>query len=177
MSKLTIVREALAANKDVIVLDAREEVDLQTTHGFTHTVDIFVAHASGLYDVDRLQAFMMGLVPQEPTMKDEFRGGDSYMYFGKLYFDEPVGHEVSEGSRRIVITDPDIKLSNVFKVDEDGNHFVVINLDMNVARTRRTWVRLYPDEEYARRALNGKDVYSTNEFDPKKGKGRGLLHR
>ena len=162
MSKLTTVRTALDSNDEALVLDAEEHLYLPNADGYwTHTVDIIVVPRDGIYSVEKLQDFMIGLVPIEPTSKDAFRGGDNHMYFGKLYFDEAIGTEVVSGSRTITITDPDVKLP-----DSLENGAMTIDLGRTIERKRRTWVRVYPDHNYAVRAMDGRDVYETDRFYP-----------
>jgi hypothetical protein len=172
MSKLTTVRSALASNSDVIVHSEKEKLYLpNASSSWTHTVDIIAYPSEGMYEKETLQAFMMGLVPTlEPSCKDDFLGSlPGYMYFGKLYFDEPIGTDVTSGTRTITITDLDIVIPPTLQHDghmaevretEEGRE-IILNLDSCGKRMRRIWVRVYPDAGYANRASYGGDVYET----------------
>jgi hypothetical protein len=160
MSKLATVRTALRLNNQVMVHNVEEHLYLPEPNGYwTHTVDFIITPVKGLYSVEELQGFMMGLVPIEMSCKDDFRGGGEYLYFGKLYFDETIGTETVAGSRTIRITDPDVNLPDSFEKGE-----MIIDLGQTIVRMRRTWVRVYPDREYAKRAMENEDIYETRSF-------------
>lgn len=173
MSKLTIVRDALQANPDVLILEVEEKTHLPNPDGFwTHTMNFITAPTVGIYTAEALQAFMLGLVPLEVSSQDNFRSWSGNMEFGKLYFDETIGTDTT--IQTIVINDPDVTLPDSYV---DGkltiNQGGVASKDLH----RRTWVRVYPDQDYARRAIEGDDVYSTALFAPQQRKRRLGLKR
>ncbi|MDB5179044.1 MAG: hypothetical protein JWN01_987 [Patescibacteria group bacterium] len=160
MSKLATVHRALGSNGEALILAVEEHTYFPDPWGYwTHTVDFIVVPEGGLYSVAELQAFMMGLVPLEETCRDDFHGDGGYLGFGKLYFDETIGTDAVAGTRTITITDPDVTLPASFVGGE-----MAIDLGKITNRQRRTWVRVYPDRDYATRATNGKDSYSTCNF-------------
>ena len=141
MSKLSIVRQALETNPEVIIVDSQERNYLPDRSGFfCHTMDYWVAPKDGLYTAEELQDFMMSLVPEglQPTCKDDFRQYDknSDLEFGKLYFDEKVGEERKITKRILTLTDEEL-----FNVAGFVNGEQTIDNDVIQEYTRRTWVK------------------------------------
>jgi hypothetical protein len=166
MSKLSIVRQALETNPEVIIVSSEEINYLPDRNGFfCHTMDYWVAPKNGLYTAEELQAFMMRLVPNlEPTCKDDFlqyeKSGN--LELGKLYFDEDVGQE--KVTRVCTLTDE--QLLNV-------SGFVKGQRTIEETRSyeRRTWVRPFPNEAFARDVLDGKlenSEYGARQSDLKR---------
>jgi len=152
MSKLTIVRQALETNPEIVIAKVFEKKYFEnyvSTTGWCHTLDFFIAPKKGLYTADELQAFMIGLVPGlAPTAKDEFRqykGGG--MDFGKLYFDEAVGKE--KITRIGAITDEELKHAAGFV---DGQR----TIEETLPYQRRIWVRPFPSEAFVKDVLENK---------------------
>lgn len=81
------------------------------------------------------------------------------MDFGVLYFDEVIGKSTT--IQKIEIDDPDVPLP-----DHYINGVLTINKGGVVSKNleRRTWVRVYPDADYAARAVKGIDIHSTKNF-------------
>lgn len=159
MSKLTIVRQALETNPEVVIVNADVRNYLPDRNGFfCHTVSYWVAPKNGLYTADELQTFMMGLVPDlTPTQKDAFRQYDKNgdLQFGKLYFDEKVGEERRTTKRILTLTDEELLNVAGFV---DGKQ--TIDEDVTEKYTRRTWVCPFPNEAFARDVLKGKLAFS-----------------
>ncbi len=128
MSKLAVVRQSLERTPGATLVGARER---HHSSCWDHTVDFLVAPTKGLYTAEKLQAFMMGLIPEglAPTCKDDFyRSGkesslNRYLHFGRLYFDECIGLE--------------------------GEPLAAGR------NNRRIWVSPFPSESYARDILEG----------------------
>ena len=156
MSKLTVVREALESNPDVVIVDVIEQNYFPGKVGWwSHTIDYRVAPKTGLYTADELQAFMLGLVPDlEPTTKDPFQSYLKQLDFGKLYFDETIGATV-QGT--LTLTDEEF-LGDKDLVDRLGLVDGKTTIDKNVTEEyeRRTFVKLYPNEAVARDIINHK---------------------
>ncbi len=129
MSKLAVVEQSLKRTPGAILVGALEQ---HCSRGWDHTVAFLVAPTKGLYTAEKLQAFMMGLIPEglAPTCKDDFSrsGAESslvgYLHFGRLYFDE--------------------------HIEQDGNPPVTGR------NNRRIWVRPFPNKTYARDILEGR---------------------
>ena len=152
MSKLTIVRQSLETNPEVVITKVFEKSYLPGRDGFwSHTMDFFVAPKNGLYTAEELQKFMMGLVPEglQPTCKDDFSQYDqnSDLSLGKLYFDEDIGQE--KVTRICTLTDE--QLFNVSKFINGQR-----TIEESRAYQRRTWVRPFPSESLVRDLLEGK---------------------
>jgi len=70
MSKLSIIRESLKENAEVIVVGVKEQDYFPNKEPFgkwSHTVDFYVATRDALYSPEKLQDFMMNLVPKGLT--------------------------------------------------------------------------------------------------------------
>jgi hypothetical protein len=149
MTKLEIVRHALETNPKVVILSMHEENYLPNRHGYwSHTLDYWAAPKKGIYTAKKLQDFMTGLIPGlQPTCADEFRQSSQSLEFGKLYFDEQIGSE--QITRICTLTDPLMFHSQGF---EEGKRTIIENQEY----MRRTWVRLFPDQEIAKDILEGK---------------------
>lgn len=165
MSKLSIVRQALETNPEVIIVDSQERNYLPERSGFfCHTLDYWVAPKNGLYTAEELQGFMMGLVPNlKPTQQDDFRQYDknSDLAFGKLYFDEKVGEGRRITKRILTLTDEEL-----LNVAGFVNGEQTIDKDVTEEYTRRTWVRPFPNEAFARDVLDGKLEFSEYQARP-----------
>ena len=155
MSKLTIVRQVLETNPEVVIVNTDERNHLPDRLGFCHTVDYRIAPKNGLYTADELQEFMVSLVPEglEPTMKDDFyqHGKGGLLNFGKLYFDEKIGEE--RITRICTLTDEELLNVSGFV---DGRR----TIEETHPYTRRTWVRPFPNERFIRDVLNGELEFS-----------------
>ena len=143
MSKLSTVRTALQCNSDIQIVAVDESTHFPHPDGYwTHKVDFIVAPNHGIYTGKELQDFMETLIPAlQPTCLDRFHEWDTSMEFGKLYFDEDLGTEVIKHEITLAESDflpPDV-VENGKAVYEETRRI-----------QRRTWVRLYPDQEIAR---------------------------
>lgn len=155
MNKLSIIRNALQTNPEVIIISEKKENYLPNTapwSNFCQTVDFYVAPKNGLYTAIELQQFMMGLIPDlKQTQKDDFRHDDDTLNLGKLYFDEKVGEQRSITKRILTVTDEDLlNLAGFVNGEQTINH------DVTEDYARRTWVRPFPNEAYAQDVLNGR---------------------
>lgn len=165
MSKFETVKKALETNPEVILVNMDLKNYFPERDGyFTQTADIYVAPKQGLFTGDELQEFMEGLIPGlKPTSVDRFHQYNDSLDFGKLYFDEKIGEERVVIKRTHTMTDPeftstfDVKdngLENVYGLNEQG--ILVIDTDKTEAHERRTWVRPFPTEKFAKDVLEGK---------------------
>lgn len=168
MSKLTLVGQSLETNPNVTIARVFEKNYLPERNGFwSHTVDFWVAPKQGLYAADRLQMFMIRLIPPdlEPSCKDDFRqyAEEGGLQLGKLYFDEDIGQE----KRTRICTLTDEELLNVGGF-ENGQR----RIEETLRYQRRTWVRLFPSELLVQDLLEGKltssSEYSIRQDDLKK---------
>jgi|SRR3989344_6426080 len=156
MSKLTVVRNSLEANPDVVIVRVNDIKYFPNRDGFwSQKVDYIVAPRKGLYTPDELQSFMMSLVPDGlvPTSVDSFQEYGNTLRFGVLYFDEKVGKE----ERTLTLTDDELLNANI---PHFGNGKKITE-DL----LRRTWVRPYPNEAFARDVVDGRlefKRYETN---------------
>lgn len=142
------------------MFEPKPSLQLPNPNGYwLQTIDIRVAPDYGLFTVNELQAFMMGLVKLDPTSKVDFRSRGEFLRIGQLHFDESIGTETVTGSRTIHITDPDVPLPDFF---ENGK--TVFDASRTNDLTRRTSIWVYPDRDHAVRAMKGEDVYSTSSF-------------
>jgi hypothetical protein len=158
MSVSSDVRAALSANTEVKVVGVVEEHHFV---GWTHTVRIVVAPRNPLTSTKKLQKLMMSLVPQTPTMKDDFWGGREWISLGKLYFDEQIGSVREDSVLKYEITDPDF---------EPGEDYVdrkkLVECHETRPLMRRTWVYLYPSIGMAERDIaNGEVTFSAKVAD------------
>ena len=107
---------------------------------WSHTVDFYVATRDALYSPEKLQDFMMNLVPKglTPFPIDEFMELDGGLFLGKLYFDENI---------------PNLELKDILKkrIKIGGNPFY----------KRRIWVRPFPNERLARDVSESKTLYQS----------------
>ena len=146
MSKLTVVRQSLEANPDVVIVHVDDQKYFPNKDGYwSQKVDYIVAPRRRLYTADELQEFMMGLVPDlQPTSVDSFRQYGNTLRFGLLYFDEKVGEE----ERVLTLTAEDLLNSNT-------SDFVNGKRTSTEDLLRRTWVRPYPNKAFARDVIEG----------------------
>ncbi len=163
MSKLSTVKKALEENQKIVIVAVEDQNYLPYRDGYwSHTVNICIAPKSGMYEASDLQELMMSLVPTlKFTCKDDFRDGRDELEYGKLYFDETIGTEVIR--RELTLTEEDATC----KEFTDGK--LIIEETRNIER--RTWVRLYPDEKIAAKALEGFDEYRISRDKLEKSKG------
>lgn len=147
MSKLATVRTALQNNVNIQIVAVEE-----STH-FPHP-DGYWSHK-----VDFMEALIPGL---QPTCLDRFHDWDTSMEFGKLYFDEDLGHEVIR--HELTLTESDFLPAGVV---QDGKAFYEEKRKIQ----RRTWVRLYPDQEIA--MSRNRFTYNIPRTDLESFKARG----
>lgn len=142
MSKLATVRTALQCNANIQIVAVDESTHFPHPDGYwTHKVDFIVAPNRGIYTGKELQEFMEALIPGlQPTCLDQFHDRDTSMEFGKLYFDEDLGTEVIR--HELTLNESDFLPAEVV---ENGKAIYEEQRKIQ----RRTWVRLYPDQEIA----------------------------
>lgn len=142
MSKLATIRTSLQSNVNIQIVAVDEATHFPNTIGsWTHTVNFIVAPNQGLYTSKELQHFMEKLIPAlQPTCVDSFSEGPISMMLGKLYFDEDLGTEIIR--REITLSEFDFLPAGAV---ENGK---TVHEETRKIR-RRTWVRLYPDQEIA----------------------------
>lgn len=152
MSKLTIVRQSLETNPEVVIAKVFENNYLPRRNGYwSHTMDFCVAPKNGLYTAEELQEFMMSLVPKglQPTCRDDFRQYDenSDLSLGKLYFDEDIGQE--KVTRICTLTDEELLNVSGFV---NGQR----TIEESRPYQRRTWVSPFPSKALVYDLLEGK---------------------
>ena len=157
MSKLSIVRQSLEANPNVVIVKVDDQKYFPNADGFwSHKVDYIVAPRRGLYTADELQPFMMSLVPDglAHSSVNHFSQYPKKLIFGTLYFDEKVGEE----ERILTLTDEEL-----FDADIEG--FTDGKITVKQDLQRRTWVRPYPNEAFARDVIEGRLEYRKYKTD------------
>ena len=111
-SKLSIVREALKNDREVVVLGETSETP--DAGEWAELVNMIVAPRQPLRAADLLQYFMKELIAGlEPDQSDRFFVANFSMSFGKLYFDEQISgtlasHVRSRGRRIWVSVYPNV---------------------------------------------------------------------
>jgi hypothetical protein len=165
-TKLDIVITELKANPTIFYAgEIFKELTVRPGYGsWSETVDIIVAPKAPIFDIDRLNRFMHGLVTSvEPTQHDDAYPNDSRggIHLGRLYFDEPIAHIHSDIQRVVTAIDPDAanRLKLTLGTSEEHREEDIF---------RRAWVRLYPEPvsaqtmyDYERSELSG-DIVSAD---------------
>lgn len=175
ISKLEKVRKALEEHIKITIVGtteggelpgrSREEDYGKSQSDYWQHINFFVAPNEGVYTAKELSVLLKSLVSTlEPTSESYFCEWGSVMDLGALYFTEEIGavnirYEVNlnEG-----VSTP----KNLI----DGN--LVIE-KVNTA-SRNTVVRLFPNIQFAKNALNGKNVGRINKMEI--AKHRGFWH-
>ncbi|MFH1376478.1 MAG: hypothetical protein ABIH25_02480 [Candidatus Woesearchaeota archaeon] len=150
MSKLSIIRQVLKTNPGVVIVDVKDHTSLPNICGaYCHFVDYRVAPKNGLYTLDELQEFMVGLVPNlQPTIQIDFRqhsrlyDENTYLEFGSLLFEEKVGEARRVTKRVLTLTDEELLSFN-------GNE--TIEKDATEVYKRGIYVHPFPDESFVKR--------------------------
>lgn len=158
MTKLAVVRSALAAHPSAVIVAERIVNYLpDCDRAWGATADFFVAPKTGLYTAAALQAFMLSLIPGlEPTSTLDFTESGNSLEFGRLTFDEVIGRVSCR--REITLSDRDL-----FSTPEFADGKLVIAKTSDIAR--RTWVNLFPDVETAEGALRGVHIYAMSKVN------------
>lgn len=174
ISKFKIVKKALEENPQVIIVDLKLESSFPRRIGYvTQTANFSIAPSMGLYTANELQEFMQGLIPGlKPYAQGDFFQADEIkeLHFGYVGFEEKIGEERIESTH--VMTDPEFTqtfdygkgLENVYGLDEEG---ILVRRKV-IDHLRRTWVNLYPNEQFAKDLLEGK-IDSTHKDRTKLG--------
>lgn len=151
MIKLTIVRQSLETNPNVVIAKVHDRGYSFNPNNLNHIVEFLVAPKKGLYTADGLQVFMMGLIPKglEPTCIDDFYQSNKKtdLCLGRLYFDEQIGQE--RITRICILTDEELlNDERLLKV------FEFVNGQKTIEETepyqRRIFVRPFPNESLVR---------------------------
>lgn len=137
-SVLDQVRAQLNAREDVYV--GGEVLTSPAGPGWTETVDILVAPVSPIYDPDKLNVFMDGLITGiQLSARDEAHDYmDGGIHFGMLYFDEDLGMNNEKIISHVTAFEPEALLRAGIKIGRTTR-------DREERLRRRTWVRVYPD--------------------------------
>lgn len=152
-SKLTIIRQTLESNPNAVIVATEEKTyfpeGAENRTGLIQFVYFRVAPQQGLYTPERLEEFMLGLIPVglEPSYvykpfvrEDSFIGRrGEYFYFGHVQFYDVVGRS----TRTYTLTDE--KLLNA--IGHENRETVVEGLPLE----RMIRVNSYPDREIAKR--------------------------
>ncbi len=144
MSKLKTILDTLESRQDISVFHRFEKTPLANflQDGLpvaSYDCDeylFWVAPKQGLYEVDGLQEFMMGLFPGlEPFSMEPFKQDSDYLYFGKLKFLETIAR--SSTRETVTILDEDLFVDGKSSVEEKDN----------LTHNRRVEVVVFPHEE------------------------------
>lgn len=155
MNELSLIQKALHDNPAISIVKIRRNVPREggalAWDNVREVVEFFVGYKSGLYDIDRLNAELVSLIPHlKPNEKNDFesdhRGGIS---FGRIWFEECLGEEP--------IPDATIALARTLSK-------TLFQCDLNskrIARKSKSWrsifVRLYPNIQIAKDAFRDKN--------------------
>ena len=154
-SNLVIVREQILANPGVFY--AGEVMKYNDMGGWTQTVDMIVAPVKPIFDVEKLNRFMDGLVEGVPTSARDAAHpqGDGGIHLGKLYYDESIGRRRTETTTFVTPVEAEALQNAGITIGETHN---TREEDLQ----RRTWLRVYPDTlsaqtifDYEQGVMNG----------------------
>lgn len=174
MSILQIIKESLAAHPQAEVISCDEHHNLNPPpNRIIHEVKYHVVPKEGLYCVDRLQQFMINLIPNiNHLSKDDFRiTGNSYkiLICGYLEYQEKIGEE-----KRIFAVNYDEVYDDVVTkfCPHDNQHIESYNLEKGVyhitARNecwRRIKIGVSPDSVLAKKWIyEGQPQYSWKQI-------------
>lgn len=166
MSKLTIIRQSLETNPEVVIVSVSEMRNFDSPYSFNNAIDFMVAPKKGLYTIDELQAFMIELIPKglEPTNKEDFYKDNFFkddrkneINLGRLYFDEDLGQE--KITRICTLTDEEL-----LKDERLLKWYKFVNGQRTIEETipyqRRTVVKLFPSVDFVKDILEERLLYS-----------------
>ncbi len=151
-TKIEIVKQSLAQDNRIVVHRIIERNHLpEDCVPWVQTFDIIVYPKKGLYSTHELESLMLSLVPKglSATCMDSFAEGSSAFSFGRLYFDEVVGHKTCRF--QIKLTDESLLQAKGFS---DGKYTSESSTEVK----RRTWVSLFPDKTIAELVYPPEDV-------------------
>ncbi|MGC9599162.1 MAG: hypothetical protein ABSE18_02135 [Minisyncoccia bacterium] len=155
MSKLLEIRKVLFNNPKVETVDIQINTEIPTKMACcTERVDsesirIFVAPKVGIRDADKLQEFMMQLVPNMAAARsDPFRELEHKLLVGVLWFEEEIGRE--HVRREITLTDESL-LTKLPAGFDDATRVI----ETESALFRIIFVRVYPNVAVALLASQG----------------------
>ena len=120
-------------------------VDSHPESGWAERVSIFVAPTIPIYDPEKLNGFMDGLIPDEPRssrdgfwpLNQERLKEVDELRIGKLYFDEHIGFTVQTGETTTTAID-EAAMRRV------GIKTGTVEVNTNEPIERRTWVFVFP---------------------------------
>lgn len=153
-SKLEVVEATLAKRPDIVVVSKEiRTTDIRSLSNevWAEMVNFKVAPLQSTFDAEKLQALMMGLVPEGLTLsdKDNFSmhayGPEGILKFGTLYFDEDIGSVKG----RVDITVEDQQFLKRLRASNPSVKSPEITLETDSQLRRSTWVSLYPDVQSA----------------------------
>ncbi len=159
-SKLSIVRDFLREKsmQDIAVIaewDSASGPDKQLLH-LGYSPDFWIAPRmhGGLYTAERLQNFMLELIPDNltPNYQRDFEKSNDYLTFGHLRFDEKIGEETTTTHTIIKTSD------ERFQEEKEGFNEEGIqdyNSTRNIEYMRRIFIRPLPSIDYAVEAVLG----------------------
>lgn len=146
MDKLTLIRNALETNPNIVIVNVEEYNYLpdylpERDRKWSHVVNFIIAPQKGVYNADHLRELMMNLVPDiEFSIMRDFGAHVDVMNFGGLYFEEIIGEE--NITRKITLTDPKLFNTQGF---QDGEQII----ENRERLLRSIGILMYPDTEIA----------------------------
>lgn len=166
-TKIAVVREQLQTNPNLYFAGEIHHYHSTAPESgdWTETVDIIVAPKKPIFDADKLNTLMDGLITNiEPSAKDKaLNRSDGGLDLGKLYFDETIGTMQQITITKIQTAEPETIKKAKKTVGETRK-------ENQYEMQRRTWVRVYPDStsaaivcEYENGVRNG-TVESSSEL-------------
>lgn len=173
ISKLEKVRKALEEHIKITIVGtaeggelpgrSREEDYGKSESDYWQYINFYVAPNEGVYTAKELSVLLKSLVSTlEPTSESYFCEWGSVMDLGALYFTEEIG---------TVKIRYEVNLNEGVSAPKnliDGKVIEKVNTAM-----RSTVVRLFPNIEFAKNALNGKNVGRINKLEIAKCRGFG----
>jgi hypothetical protein len=169
-TKLEIITEKLNSRNDIVILAKYEtfqifgniivpgKVNMENDQaiGFNHVIFFEVAPVKGLYEVDELQDFMLGLIPgMEFSHKKDFGEhgkqicDTNHLFPGSIFYDEEIGKCSTE--RTIILSDKNFAKSiNHEKFSQDKGV-----LGEEAILKRKIGIFPYPDKEVAKKPMWG----------------------
>lgn len=159
-NKLDKIEAHLMNNPNITVIGKKMNSEFRGNEGIVQETRFFVAPKSAQYNVTDLQRTLMGLEPPDLKSasihhvlrdnKDGIVGGILTFHYKEETIPSKQIFRIDDSALRFSLLD-----STALKLDENG----VATIEKEIEIFRFIWVRLYPDEESARMALDNGAPY------------------
>lgn len=155
MNELSLIQKALHDNSAIHIVKIRRNVPQEggslAWNNVMEVVEFFVGYKTGVYDIGRLNAELVSLIPKlKPHGKNDFKSdGSGGISFGRIWFEECIGEEP--------ISDATIVLAKALSATLFGGR----PLDAKrIERKSKSWrlifIRLHPSIQIAKTAFEDK---------------------